>query len=162
MTLHTPPQVILAPVDYSLGSQRSLHLALDLANTFSARVVVMFAWAAPFAESPIASDELARAQRDLLGKVREETAHTMADFISQVKDRAPQVQLDWFIVSGHPPAKILDMAQEHHADLIVLGRHNRGAPARWFLGSVAEHVLRHATCPVLVIPTEHSDESDNQ
>lgn len=160
MTAPNLPQLILAPVDYSAGSQHSLKEALKIARAFGAKVVVMFAWAAPFAESPIASDELAKEQHDLLNRVREQSAQTMADFIKQMAADAAGVELEWFIVSGHPPAKILELADEHKANLIVLGRHNRGAPARWFLGSVAEHVLRHAHCPVLVIPTENADESE--
>ena len=160
MTIPDVPKLILAPVDYSVGSQHSLREAVKMARTFGAKVLVMFAWAAPYAESPIASDELAKEQADLLHKVREEGAHTMAEFIKQVATEAEGVELDWLIVSGHPPAKILEQAEEHHANLIVLGRHNRSAPARWFLGSVAEYVLRHASCPVLVIPTEDAEESE--
>jgi len=47
---------------------------------------------------------------------------------------------------------ILDYVRAVGADALVLGTHGRRGPSRWFLGSVAEDVLRHATCPVLVVP----------
>lgn len=47
---------------------------------------------------------------------------------------------------------ITQLAAETQAGLIVLGTHGRHGVARWLLGSVAEGVLRHAPCPVLVIP----------
>ena len=46
------------------------------------------------------------------------------------------------------------MAQEHEVDLIVMGTHGRTGLAHMFLGSVAEKVIRHATCPVLVTRSE--------
>lgn len=45
---------------------------------------------------------------------------------------------------------LLGYAREHGIDLIVVGSHSRSGPARWFLGSVAQEVVRGATVPVLV------------
>jgi nucleotide-binding universal stress UspA family protein len=52
---------------------------------------------------------------------------------------------------GHPAAEIIQAAEEHQTDLVVLGSHGRSAVARFFLGSVAERVARHASCPVLLV-----------
>lgn len=46
---------------------------------------------------------------------------------------------------------ILDAARAAGADLIVMGSHGRTGVSRLLLGSVAEHVLRHAPCPVVVV-----------
>lgn len=51
-----------------------------------------------------------------------------------------------------PVFGVLQLATDIEADLIVLGTHGRRGPARWALGSVAEAVIRHAVCPVLVVP----------
>ena len=51
-----------------------------------------------------------------------------------------------------PMFAITRLAEALHADVIVLGTHGRHGMARWLLGSVAEAVVRQATCPVLVIP----------
>jgi nucleotide-binding universal stress UspA family protein len=52
--------------------------------------------------------------------------------------------------SGKPAVEILQAADEEAPDLIVLGSRGLGAVARFFLGSVAERVARHAACPVLI------------
>jgi nucleotide-binding universal stress UspA family protein len=52
---------------------------------------------------------------------------------------------------GNPVTEILDSAELHSPDLLVLGSHGLSGIARFFLGSVAERVARHARCPVLVV-----------
>ena len=52
---------------------------------------------------------------------------------------------------GDPATVILDVAKEHTIDLIVLGTHGRSGLSRLLLGSVAETVLRNATCNVLLV-----------
>lgn len=46
---------------------------------------------------------------------------------------------------------VLEEAQAVDASLIVMGTHGRGAIKRLFLGGVADHVVRHATCPVVTV-----------
>ncbi len=53
-----------------------------------------------------------------------------------------------------PVVGITQLASELHAELIVVGTNGRWGMARWLLGSVAEGVVRHATCPVLVVPPQ--------
>jgi nucleotide-binding universal stress UspA family protein len=58
--------------------------------------------------------------------------------------------------SGSVAATIVEYAKQTHVDVIVVGTHGRGPVAHFFMGSVAEHVVRHAPCPVLVVrPNEH-------
>ena len=62
---------------------------------------------------------------------------------------------------GDPGGVIVAVAREVDADVVVLGSHGRGVFKRVVLGSVSEHVLHHAPCPVLVIRqgAEHGDET---
>jgi nucleotide-binding universal stress UspA family protein len=46
---------------------------------------------------------------------------------------------------------IVDAAEAEHADMVLVGSHGRGVVGRFLLGSVSEHVVRHAPCPVLVV-----------
>jgi nucleotide-binding universal stress UspA family protein len=52
---------------------------------------------------------------------------------------------------GNPAAEILSAAEEHGADLIVVGQRGRSAIARFIEGSVTDRVVRHAPCDVLVV-----------
>jgi nucleotide-binding universal stress UspA family protein len=64
------------------------------------------------------------------------------------------------LVEGDPKSKIIDVASDWRADLIVLGSHGRKGLDRFLMGSVSEAVLRHAHCSVEVvrIPTRgHHD-----
>jgi nucleotide-binding universal stress UspA family protein len=66
------------------------------------------------------------------------------------QDQPPPLE---FMPVGKPALEIVKSAKEWPADVIVLGSHGRTGVARVFLGSVAEAVLRHAPCSVLVIRT---------
>jgi nucleotide-binding universal stress UspA family protein len=55
------------------------------------------------------------------------------------------------LLEGEPARTIVDLAREAGADLIVLGSHGRTGLDRLLMGSVAEHVVRKAGCPVLTV-----------
>jgi nucleotide-binding universal stress UspA family protein len=56
------------------------------------------------------------------------------------------------VVLGDPADNIVAIARNVGADLVAMGTHGRSAWGRFTIGSVAEHVLRNAPCPVLIIP----------
>jgi nucleotide-binding universal stress UspA family protein len=55
------------------------------------------------------------------------------------------------VKEGDPKSRIIDLATEWHADLIVLGSHGRRGVNRFLMGSVSEGVVRHASCSVEVV-----------
>ena len=55
------------------------------------------------------------------------------------------------VVDGSPASAVLEHAEKLGAELIVVGTHGRTGLSRLALGSVAEHVVRSAGCPVLVV-----------
>ena len=60
---------------------------------------------------------------------------------------------DWDteVISGNPGDAIIDYAKEHGGDLIVMGTHGRTGLRHLLMGSVAEHVMRHAPCAILIV-----------
>lgn len=52
---------------------------------------------------------------------------------------------------GSPSAEIVALASEEHADLVIMGTHGRAGVSRVLLGSVADRVIRTASCPVLTV-----------
>jgi nucleotide-binding universal stress UspA family protein len=140
---------ILFPTDFSPSSEQALDHALFLAKEFNAELHMLHAVVlheddpndpklhfSEFSEllkrlSAVASSELARL-----------AAHPASDGITIV-----QTELRGYSA----PAVILDHASDIDADLIVMGTHGRRGAGRFFLGSVAEKVVRHAPCPVLTL-----------
>ncbi len=58
-----------------------------------------------------------------------------------------------FVEEGKPHKAIIKAADEWKADLIVIGSHGRTGLDRLLMGSVAEHVIRHSSIPVLIVPS---------
>ena len=67
-----------------------------------------------------------------------------------IQTRVPGVQVRYHHLSGLPTEKILEFADRNEPQLLVLGTHGRQGLKRIF-GSVATHIVRHATCPVMVL-----------
>jgi nucleotide-binding universal stress UspA family protein len=63
---------------------------------------------------------------------------------------ASTLSVETAVRRGDPRIVVVDEANEWKADLIVIGSHGRTGVRRWLLGSVAEHVVRHAPCSVEV------------
>lgn len=63
----------------------------------------------------------------------------------------PHIAWQPLLEDGDPASRIVDMAVDNQVDLIVMSTHGYSGVTRWVLGSVAEKVLRHAPCPVMII-----------
>jgi nucleotide-binding universal stress UspA family protein len=78
--------------------------------------------------------------------------HEAKTLINEFRQRlAPQSNALEFVPVGGSATEIAKAAKEWPADLIVIGSHGRSGVKRALLGSVAEGVMRHAPCPVLVV-----------
>ena len=91
------------------------------------------------------------------------TPNEMAEIIKTDSRRSQQLLIDkvfkdykvWtFVEDGKAHEMILKVADEWEADLIVLGTHGRTGLSHLIMGSVAEHVVRHAKIPVLIVPSK--------
>lgn len=86
-------------------------------------------------------------------KEQEQVAHKSLEAL--VEHRHPQVRYEMMTRIGDPAREIVVVERQIAADLIVLATHGRKGFKHMLLGSVAEHVLREATCPVLTV--QHQD-----
>ena len=66
----------------------------------------------------------------------------------------PDVPVEVHVREGHPARTIVEVAEEQLADLIMIAPRGLTGLERFFLGSVAERVVRTASCPMLVAKTE--------
>jgi len=69
----------------------------------------------------------------------------------------PNIVVEHRVAEGDAPEEILRLAEAVQCDLIVMGTHGRTGLRRFLTGSVAEEVLRKATCPVLAAKTPLPD-----
>lgn len=67
------------------------------------------------------------------------------------RGRAVGVPVTFLVWTGEPGESIVEAAEAEDADVILVGAHSRGPLGRLLMGSVSEHVARHAPCPVLVV-----------
>jgi nucleotide-binding universal stress UspA family protein len=72
------------------------------------------------------------------------------------KLRAAKFNVSPELVEGDPKSQIIDIANEWHADMIILGSHGRSGLERFLMGSVSQDVVRHAHCSVEIIRTASS------
>jgi nucleotide-binding universal stress UspA family protein len=70
------------------------------------------------------------------------------------RGRREGVRVTFLVWEGDPGDAILEAARAESADMIVLGSHGRGTIGRLLLGSVSQHVVRHASVPVVVVPRD--------
>lgn len=75
------------------------------------------------------------------------------EYLAQVAQQlaGSSVPLRTEIIGGDPASVITAVAEQQRTDLIAMSTHGRSGFSRWILGSVAEKVLRSASCPVLVV-----------
>jgi nucleotide-binding universal stress UspA family protein len=137
---------IVAAVDFSDVSMAALRQAVCLAAETDAHLTVMHVIEVP--------ENLALwiDRVDGIGHVRawaDAAECHMRDAIApEIREYA---HVDQRVETGKAYREILRVADEQRADLIVIGAHGHGVVERLFVGSTAQHVVRRAVCPVLVV-----------
>jgi nucleotide-binding universal stress UspA family protein len=147
---------VLVATDFSETSDVALRYGKAFAKAFGASLHVLHVVQEPFAQ-PWAVEaygfSLATLQDEWVRDAKARIEKTLTD-----EERATyRAQL--VTVLGHPVVEILKYAQEHQIDLIVLGTHGRGPLGHMVMGSVAERVVRKASCPVLTVRHPDRDRS---
>jgi nucleotide-binding universal stress UspA family protein len=100
-----------------------------------------------FEGSVYTPEEMERVWDAELAEAREELERTAAALTTARVEKRIEV--------GDVARTICRVAEELEVDVIVVGSHGRTGLERLFLGSVSEHVVRHAPCPVLVVREKH-------
>jgi nucleotide-binding universal stress UspA family protein len=144
---------ILVPVDFSKCSMHGLAYAKAFAKQFKSKITLLNS---VHSQYYVASDECARY--DLPRFIQH------AEAVARDQMRALFAKTDWdgldvetSLQTGHPGQQICEHARDSDVDLIVTSTHGSTGLTHLLLGSVAEYVVRHAHCPVLVVPTRSSE-----
>jgi nucleotide-binding universal stress UspA family protein len=136
----------LVAVDYSPFSRVAAHFAAQLVGA-DGQLELLHVWNDRFQPEEWFSD--AAALSAWTEAARSNHATALDDFAAGL-DVACRVTT--YLASGSVPRSILERRQASGADLVVVGAHAREHLAQRILGTTADTVLRHADCPVLVIP----------
>jgi nucleotide-binding universal stress UspA family protein len=86
--------------------------------------------------------------------MKHEASRQLDALVQEVKSRRPSIHA--VLREGPTVDEILNAARETSADVIVIGTHGRTGLPHVLLGSVAERVVRRASCPVLTVRSESS------
>lgn len=140
---------VLVGVDGSAGSREALRWALRYAEKCDGRITALVAWkplmyveAAPTLP-PIEDDE-SRARAEQATRRTVDETRTFVDSTVPVRVEA---------VTGAAASSLLHYARE--ADLLVVGSRGHGGFVGALLGSVSQHCVTHAPCPVVVVRPHH-------
>jgi nucleotide-binding universal stress UspA family protein len=142
-------KTIVVPVDFSSCSREGLRYAIAFANEFGAKIILLHATYLGY----IYSSE-GTALYDIPGlqtAARKNAERKMRELVRSVNFGA--VKFETAFTDGSPVIDICTFAKDHDVDLIITSTHGFTGFKHVLIGSIAEQVVRHAPCSVLVVPS---------
>lgn len=140
---------ILVPLDRSQLAETALPLALSLAEKYQAQLILLHALepttSLAYATQPATLKLYAR----LIDRLSLEAELYLREHQQQLRQQGYEVEIE--VAKGLAAEAVIEAAILREIDLIVMSTHGRGGLARWTTGSVADKVLRHSPCPVLLV-----------
>lgn len=134
---------VLCPVDLSANSKQAVDFAAEMVDVMAGGELILLYVAIP--DLPASSGFAISSVELAIDEERKQLA--------AITPTRPDVACRHEVRRGQPADVICDFAEDEGVDLIVMTTHGRSGLSRLLMGSVAEHVLRHAPCPVLTVRT---------
>lgn len=133
---------MLIAYDGSQQAERAYDFGLEMAVKYGAQVMVLSVARPP--EPPVDVE---------LQAVLDSATEYYQDLFKQLKTKSAlcNIEPQFEVRAGHPAEQIIHLADEQHADVIVMGHRGESLLQRWLLGSVAKRVLGYAHCTVVVV-----------
>jgi nucleotide-binding universal stress UspA family protein len=148
---------IVVPVDFSEASEAAVHYAARFSREFGGDLIAMHC---VHYQTPLAGTESGAFDfTQLYDTLRASAAAKLDEVVRRNVPSGVDVRRE--IRVGPPRGEIPDFAVRVTADLIICTSHGRTGLSHVFLGSTAESVVRHAPCPVLVIPRRNLKLADD-
>ncbi len=149
------PKKILVPIDFSDDADLAVLHAVNIGRVYNSKII-LFHVVSLFDNDPNNPDYHFPDVKEIYNKLEK----IAADNMQQVQQTHLKVDFDQVVVRGISPAEeILLYEKEHGIDLIVMGTHGRSGLRHFLIGSVAERVIRNASCPVMSIRYHKETES---
>ena len=138
---------ILAPTDFSEYSKQAVASALELAKKFGAKLSILHVVELP--PYPVEGYVPPSLTATFLEDLERQASQELAQVVPEAESAG--VEVARLVAVGSPYRKIIDMAEAEQVDLIVMATAGRTGFSRLVMGSIAERVVRTASCPVLTI-----------
>jgi nucleotide-binding universal stress UspA family protein len=138
---------ILAPTDFSEYSKKAVASALEWAKKFGAKLTILHVVELP--PYPVEGYVPPNLSATFLDDVERQATAELAQLVPEAE--AAKVEVARVVAVGTPYRTIIETAEANHVDLIVMATAGRTGFSHLVLGSIAERVVRTASCPVLTI-----------
>jgi nucleotide-binding universal stress UspA family protein len=147
---------ILVALDGSEPAQKALNFALDLADEYSAEIVLLSVVQPaiaprlyyPAAGVPTVPPVTVGAYSKELKAQHEKV---LSEALKKTRKVKPKLKVSTKLLEGRPSSMIIEAAKEGNFDIIVMGSRGLGGIKEFFLGSVSDRVADEAACPVLIV-----------
>lgn len=144
------PKTILVPTDFSLSSDMALEKAVDLAEKYNAKVILLHVVDEKIqqcaADYCLREEDVEQLEEESMKRSRE----MLVKETSALKGPRT-VEIDYDLKKGAPAEVILDEQLRTGSDLIIIGSHGSKGIFKHLIGSVTDKVVRAAKAPVMVV-----------
>jgi len=147
---------ILVPTDFSDASDTALAHARELAATLGASVRIVHVFDDPYVTLTMAADGQMFLPPDLRASLMQDADARLRQRLQAAARGGPREETA--LLTGPVAATLVEDAEAHAIDLILMATHGRGGMAHLLLGSVAERVVRTAPCPVMTVRPRAAEE----
>lgn len=146
-----PVYKLVVGIDYHAASEKGLELAFDIALSRESQIYALTVAQGHAPGRPMKeSEEMEKTFHD---EAQQNLEKYLAGRLAELEKKGARLnrkRVGAAVDFGTPAASILALARSIQADLVIVGTHSRTGLERLVLGSVAQEVLRGASCPVLV------------
>jgi nucleotide-binding universal stress UspA family protein len=153
---------VLIALDYNPTAQKVAEVGYSMAKAMQSKVILLHVMADPIYYSstgystimgfigymdmgPLQLDSV-----DLLKKVS-------LEFLEKTREHLGDESIQILLKDGDFAESIIEVAEDVHADIIVMGSHSRKWLENIVLGSVTEKVLHHSSIPLFIVPTKRQE-----
>jgi universal stress protein A len=137
---------ILFPTDFSEPAEKAFEYAVSLATFHEAKLALLHVVDQLHGQTYY--EVLALTPMEIAERMTRRAHEDLQNLVARVKEPVIATEA---VREGKTWVEICEAAEEESADIIVIGSHGRTGLAHVLLGSVAETVVRHSRCPVLVV-----------
>lgn len=143
-----PIKKIVCPTDFSEPSYRGINTGIELAEHFQAEIVLINV-VSPIPLAPGAGAPTGFHIPTVMNDMQASAESSMSKLIDEKVPKGMGARST--VVQGKPADEIVRIAEKENADMIVIATHGESGWQKFLFGSVAERIIRLASCPVLTV-----------